>query len=130
MQTGTYQIAVGYNGTPGLTPLIVQPQMGGIGDGLRRLRGDGILVQDGFSTAVLGFGYLTPDQYEGLLTQMGLMGGTVSARVTVTLPTGPQREFESYNAIIVRPVEPDQARYEATVWQEIQFELKRLVNLE
>lgn len=130
VEAATYKVATGYDNCAGLTTLDPQPYMRGITPGLRRQDGDGMTHEDGFKTATLQFGYLTRPQFEAVKTAFGLdssgAGSTPSARITIQLPSGPMRTAVVYNGIVDDPGEPDNARFESSVWQEISFTVRRL----
>lgn len=118
-----YQIAQGHNQAGSLQAVYPQPKMPGIAAGRRTEGGDHLIYQDGFRKATWHYGYMRKAWWVAFLAQAGLGEGTPSAAVTVRMPRNTERAFTNYNATIILPDLPDQAHWDATVYQDISFEL-------
>lgn len=116
----TYQIASGYDNVAGLTQLDPQPRCPGINSGRTIVSVDGMIYEDGYGNADLIYTVLTKDEYDSLLTQMGLTS-VKSAQVTVSLPQNQDRNFSNYNAIITKP-DPQYKDF----WKDVIFRLTRI----
>lgn len=122
----TYKIAQGWNNAGSMNDVTPQPRSLGIVAARRTQTGDRTIYEDGFRSVKWLWGYLTIDQWSDLLTQAGLGDGTPSAKVTISTPRNYDRAFTNYNAVIVMPPLPDEARFEMSVFQDIAFTLQSL----
>jgi hypothetical protein len=113
-----YQIAASWNNAAGLTTLSVQPRDAGIQPGLRRRAGNLLMYEDGMESVNWIFDLLFADQYEDLLTELGLASAT-SAKVTVRTTRNTDRAFANYNAVIERPTNFDYQYW----WNKVEFPL-------
>lgn len=118
-----YELAIGHNQTGSLAAVYPQPKMTGIAAGRRTQAGDQLIYQDGLRKAMWHFGYMRKPWWIAFLAQAGLGEGTPSAYVTVRMPRNSDRAFTNYNATIILPDLPDQAHWDATVYQDIDFAL-------
>lgn len=121
----TYQIADGYNNAGGLADISIQPATNGLRAGRRIVAGNGQVIEDGFYTTELVYGYLTATQYTTLLSEFGL-SGVVANEVTIRLPQNDGRAFANYNAIIIKPDMPSEARFERSKYLNIRFIVRRI----
>lgn len=123
-----YMVALGHDNTAGLATVTPQPSCPGLKVAIRRHGGDGTVYRDGWMSASWHYGYHSPDRrvLTALLTQFGLIGGTYSRAVTVTLRDNGTNTFSNYNAVITMPDFPDAGAYEMGAWQEIAFELTQI----
>jgi len=102
-----YQIAQGWNNVDELEALSIQPSDIGTQPGLRRRAGNGLVYEDGRQSVNLRYDELLfADQYEDILTELGLASAT-SAKVTLSIPRNLDRTFANYNAIIEQPTSFD-----------------------
>lgn len=118
----SYEIAAGWDNEAGLVEIAKQPRLVTMTPGRRQTAGDGLIYEDGFMTAALEYGFLTPAEYDALLTAFGL-SSAASAKVTIALPQNEDRTFAHYNAIIIRPEAP---RFERGLWLDVSFPLTRI----
>ncbi|RMG85347.1 MAG: hypothetical protein D6712_09670 [Chloroflexi bacterium] len=120
----SYQIALGYNNTVGLTPLQIQPRFFRFEYPLVRPAGDGTLYADGLLSGQLQYNALLSEHYELILSQFGLsFGSAMSSQITIALPRNDDRSFGNYNAIAWYPIE---ARYESGAWRDVVIQLTNL----
>lgn len=118
----SYEIAAGWDNEAGLVEISKQPRLITMAAGRRQTAGDGLIYEDGFLTASLEYGFLTPAEYDTLLGEFGL-SSAASAKVTIALPQNEDRVFTNYNAIIIRPEAP---RFERGLWLDVSFSLTRI----
>lgn len=125
----TYQIADGYNNAAGLASFEDTanrpPRMAQIAPGRRRTDHDRITKEDGYFSCELIFDYLSPSEFDALLTQFGLdYSGNTSNAVTISLPRNSDRTFANYNAVIALPnaLELERGKYLGVVFPVIGIE--------
>lgn len=117
-----YQVVDGYNNAGTLADMTPQPRCPEIEPGLLRNDGNGVLVEDGYSSCDLIWSALTDDELDTLYTQFGWSDTVPSNEVTIRLKANSDRDFANYNAVADRP----RGRYEDGFWRDMRAHIHHM----
>lgn len=100
----SYQYALGHNQAL-TTSVRYQPRCEGVFYALERIGADSLASDDGNLVSEFIYDYLSPEEYENLLSDFGL-DSAKTAQITLNLPNQTRTTFAAYNCVIQRPRKP------------------------